>query len=167
MGRDSWDDDEENDCGGFETYKEQRARKNKGSRDKHRSKRHDLDFMNQDDEDEMEETAAPSSVPSFHGPSSYQTSYHAPCGQTPVQGPVHREHRFGPNTVEFKGNKIDFDGVQEIIPIQSYYLGQQTFGIKFVFTGDKGFYKTIWYGSDIKTRDTDYATAMAVKGKAK
>jgi hypothetical protein len=164
MGRDSWDDDEDQDLGGFEAYKEQRARKNKNIRDKHRVKRHDLDFMSSEDEDEEEEASAPAPVRRYD-PYPAQPR---PVGEAaPSQGFVHHDHRFGPNTLEIKGVKIDFDGVQEIIAIQSYYNSQQTFGIKFVFTGTKGFYKTIWYGPDMKTRDADYATATAAKGKAK
>lgn len=87
------------------------------------------------------------------------TSYNSTRGGAPYSNHAsdtpHYAHRFGANSMLVHGVQIDFDGVSQILPIQKYYNGSLTFGLKFFFVGTNGFYKIIWYGSDIVTRDAD------------
>lgn len=62
----------------------------------------------------------------------------------------------GENTREIKGNKIDFDRLVNIEKIEGEFKGNQTFGIKFLFKGNKGLFRIIWYGRNIFERDHAY-----------
>ena len=61
---------------------------------------------------------------------------------------------FGVNSHEVKGNMIDFDRVENIEKIENTYNGRQTYGIKFLFTGKKGLFKTIWFNQNARERDS-------------
>lgn len=65
-----------------------------------------------------------------------------------------REIVYGVNSHEVKGNMIDFDRVDNIEKVENTYNGKQTFGIKFLFTGKKGLYKTIWFNQNVRERDS-------------
>ena len=65
-----------------------------------------------------------------------------------------REIVYGVNSHEVKGNMIDFDRVDNIEKVENTYNGRQTFGIKFLFTGKKGLYKTIWFNQNVRERDS-------------
>jgi hypothetical protein len=142
--------------------------KDSGSSEGHRKhRRGDVqDFM--DEIDRQQEEAVETEVVSRpYRPSPEPSVPHHCYGETTVI-PQHHEHRFGPNTIEFKGVKIDFDGVKDILPIESRHNGFQTYGIKFLFLGEKGFYKIVWYETDKTGRDVDAASAMAkMKGMGK
>lgn len=85
----------------------------------------------------------------------------------PPQRPVHpnpapaqerpQGFQFGENTHEIKGIKIDFDGVQGIERIENVKDGVKTFGIKFLFKGNKGLFRTIWFNRNQYERDRVYA----------
>lgn len=79
-----------------------------------------------------------------------------PRESTPVV-PEKREFQFGVNTHEIKGVKIDFDGVQAIERIENVKDGIKTFGIKFLFKGNKGLFRTIWFNKNQYERDKIYA----------
>jgi hypothetical protein len=147
--------------------------KDSGSSEGHRKhRRGDVqDFMDEIDR-QQEEVVETENAPRHYSPNPHDPSpirYGTP-NPSPAFVPQHHEHRFGPNTIEFKGVKIDFDGVKDILPIESRHNGFQTYGIKFLFLGEKGFYKIVWYETDKTGRDVDVASAMAKMkgiGKAK
>ena len=59
----------------------------------------------------------------------------------------------GENTKDVKNNKIDFDRLAGIEKVDGEYKGNQTFGIKFIFTGTKGLFRIAWYGRNMFERD--------------
>ena len=59
----------------------------------------------------------------------------------------------GENTKDIKGNKIDFDRLANIEKIDGEYKGNQTFGIKFFFKGNKGLFRIVWYNRNMYERD--------------
>lgn len=81
----------------------------------------------------------------------------------PTPAPVQEKQgfQFGENTHEIKGVKIDFDGVQAIERIENIKDGVKTFGIKFLFKGNKGLYRTIWFNRNQFERDKVYAAEYA------
>ena len=87
-----------------------------------------------------------------------------PATSTPQKqsGPTtKKEFVFGPNTHDFKGVKIDMDGVALIEKVENIKNGQTTYGIRFVFKGSKGLSKTIWYNVNMRARDAVYNTEYA------
>lgn len=85
-----------------------------------------------------------------------------PVPQPRVQPqPEKREFQFGTNTHEIKGVKIDMDGVQSIERIENIKDGVKTFGIKFLFKGNKGLFRTIWFNRNQYERDKIYASEYA------
>jgi hypothetical protein len=160
--------DQQADKDDFRKYGKPRHKESRSSEEGRKHRRGDVqDFMNEVDRQQEENAEAESvqrrylSIPSSPSPIR--------CGMpNPIAAsiPQHHEHHFGPNTVEFKGIKIDFDGVQTFFPITGHQGGFQTYGIKFVFTGKNAFYKIVWYGTDKTGRDVDLATAEKKKGAA-
>ena len=77
------------------------------------------------------------------------------------------KHEFGPNTREIKGNKIDMDGVLDIVKVENLRDGVMTYGIKFCFKGKKGLSRTVWFNINERARnitfDTEYAFWQSVK----
>ena len=88
---------------------------------------------------------------------------------TPIgtQAPGTVKHEFGPNTREIKGNKIDMDGVLDIVKVENLRDGVMTYGIKFCFKGKKGLSRTIWFNINERARNitfnTEYAFWQSVK----
>lgn len=66
---------------------------------------------------------------------------------------IKKEHIFSENTREIKGIKIDYNGISSIEKIDSYFNGNNTFGIKFVFKGNKGYGKVIWFNQNKGERE--------------
>lgn len=64
----------------------------------------------------------------------------------------------GVNTHEIRNVKIDFDRVDDILKINSEHNGHMTYGIKFLFSGNKGLNRVIWFNQNQKDRDTCYNT---------
>lgn len=62
---------------------------------------------------------------------------------------------------DIKGNQIDFARLADIQKVDNTYNGQMTYGIKFVFKGKKGFFKTIWYNRNVNLRDEEYNSYTA------
>lgn len=118
------------------------------------------EFSRQQEEMEEENGSRGSSFhpAPFHAPVASHPYTPSPSASTTVY--QHHDHIFGPNTIELNHVKIDFDGVAQITPIESYHNGYQTYGIKFLFKGKKGFYKIIWYESDKAKRDSDCMIAQ-------
>ena len=106
-------------------------------------------LVEKDDSYELEE-----SIPAYVAPKPQPRPQ--PASQ-PSQ-PEKREFQFGANTHEIKGVKIDFDGVQSIERIENVKDGVKTFGIKFLFKGSKGLFRTIWFNRNQYERDRVYAT---------
>lgn len=163
---DNYEEDEDYGCGMEKEKTHYRPKKSKkNQRDDKKSRHGDVydfaDEMNQEEnglENEKEHRQEQPSAFSSPAPSTYHPQ------NTFAGVPQHHEHHFGPNTLEFKGNKIDFDGVQTLFPITGHQGEFQTYGIKFIFVGKGGFYKIVWYGSDKTGRDVDLATAAKKKG---
>lgn len=65
---------------------------------------------------------------------------------------------FGPNTRTIKGVQIDMDRVDRIECIENDFKGRTTYGILFVFTGNKGLERKIWFNQNLRERDGVYAT---------
>lgn len=84
-----------------------------------------------------------------------------------TQAPGAVKHEFGPNTREIKGNKIDMDGVLDIVKVENLRDGVMTYGIKFCFKGKKGLSRTVWFNINERARnitfDTEYAFWQSVK----
>lgn len=97
----------------------------------------------------------PTPKPAFSNNPHYSTNRVESPAAAPSQ-PV--EHQFGPNTHEIKGVKIDFDGVAGIEKVENTKDGQMTYGIKFLFKGRKGLYRTIWFNVNMRARDSVYNT---------
>lgn len=89
--------------------------------------------------------------------------------KTVITYPKKAEHQFSDNTHEIKGVKIDFNGVADIQKIENLKDGATTYGIKFIFTGVKGLYRTIWFNTNFRARDSvfnaEYAYWLSLKTK--
>jgi hypothetical protein len=162
--------DQQADKEDFRRYGKSRHKDSGSSEGHHKHRRGDVqDFMDEIDRQQEEATEA-ENAPRRYSPASGDpvSAHYGTSASVPASIPQHHEHRFGPNTLEFKGVKIDFDGVKDILPIESRHNGFQTYGIKFLFLGEKGFYKIVWYETDKTGRDVDAASAMAkMKGMGK
>lgn len=56
-------------------------------------------------------------------------------------------------TLEVKpGVMVDFSRLSEIIPIQQNYEGLTTYGIKYIYSNNKG-YRLVWYNKNKQLRD--------------
>ena len=71
------------------------------------------------------------------------------------------EITWGPNTHEIKGNKIDFDRIENVEKVENEFNGRRTFGIKFSFSGKKGLSRTIWFNQNERERDSVYNSEYA------
>lgn len=70
--------------------------------------------------------------------------------------PPKSEYKYGSNTREIKGVKIDFDGVADIQKIENIQNNVTTYGIKFIFKGKKGLYRIVWFNTNMRGRDAAY-----------
>lgn len=155
--------DRQADKDDFRRYGKSRHKESDSPEGRHKHRRGDVqDLMDEIDRQQEEDTEADDIQP--HSSANLRETpaarYGAP-NSSPAFVPQHHEHRFGPNTLELNKIKIDFDGVKEVVAIQSYHGGYQTYGLKFVFAGDRGFYKIIWYETNKTGRDVDQASANA------
>lgn len=69
-------------------------------------------------------------------------------------------------TVEIKGFKIDLSRVDHLTKLDTTYNGKPSHGIEFAFFGKRGLGRTIWYGTNAKQRDEEYARYEAIRAKA-
>ena len=61
------------------------------------------------------------------------------------------------STIEVKGYKIDLSRVKDVVKQETMYNGRKSFGIEFQFMGNKGGGRTIWYGTNFRQRDEEFA----------
>lgn len=69
-------------------------------------------------------------------------------------------------TIEVKGFKIDLSRVDHLTKVDTTYNGRPSHGIEFAFFGKRGLGRTIWYGTNAKQRDEEYARYEAIRAKA-
>lgn len=62
----------------------------------------------------------------------------------------------GPNSHTIKGVVIDYDRVLNMEKAENEFNGKITYGIKFLFKGNRGSSRTIWYNDKLKWRDSDF-----------
>lgn len=62
----------------------------------------------------------------------------------------------GPNSHIIRGYTIDFDRVDGLEKVSGEYNGHMTYGIKFLFSGKKGLYRTVWFNQNQGERDGAY-----------
>lgn len=149
-----WEDYEDES---FEERRENRSKKPKKQKNKHGNRGLSQEWLNEQQDDDPQQSEAPNfGHPFRQEPKQYQPM--APAAAGTAQQP-HYAHRFSANTLALHGVQIDFDGVDSLLPIQKYYNGSLTYGLKFIFSGNNGFYKIIWYGADLASRDADAKTA--------
>lgn len=70
-------------------------------------------------------------------------------------------------TIDVKGYKIDLSRVKELTKVQTVHNGKNSFGIDFRFVGAKGLGRTIWYGTNFRQRDDEFAQYDAIWQKVK
>lgn len=73
----------------------------------------------------------------------------------------------GPNTHTIRGNMIDFDRVAAIEKVESEYNGRQTYGIKFLFVGNRGTFRVAWFNQNVRERDNVFNNEYAFWYKIK
>lgn len=88
-----------------------------------------------------------------------------PAPAQPGPGPA---FKFNENaTIEVKGYRIDLSRVKEVSKVQTVHNDRDSFGISFLFLGNKGLGRTIWYGTNRRQRDDEYAQYAAAWEKVK
>ena len=59
-------------------------------------------------------------------------------------------------TIDVKGYKIDLSRVKDVVKTQTVYNNKDSFGISFLFVGNKGLGRTIYYGTNFHQRDEEF-----------
>lgn len=129
----------------YEDYtREKRNRRNKGHRGGMGTGElwADLSFGSEEDPRETAET------PSY---GSAKPVVPAPSPQKPAF--VLNES----TTIEVKGYRIDLSRVKDVSKTQTVHNGKDSYGIAFLFLGNKGLGRTIWYGTNYRQRDEEFA----------
>ena len=70
-------------------------------------------------------------------------------------------------TVEIKGIKIDLSRLEDMKKVDTVYNGRNSFGIEFTFNSKRGLGRTMWYGTNRRQRDEEYAQYEAIRAKAR
>lgn len=60
-------------------------------------------------------------------------------------------------TIDVKGYKIDLSRVKDIKKAEATYNNRPSHGIEFSFMGKNGYGRTIWYGTNVRQRDEEFA----------
>lgn len=87
-----------------------------------------------------------------------------PSDPTAQQQPAFRFNEDA--TIEVKGYRIDLSRVKELTKVQTLHNGKDSFGISFLFVGNKGLGRTIWYGTNFRQRDDEFAQYESAWKKA-
>lgn len=69
-------------------------------------------------------------------------------------------------TVEIKGIKIDLSRLESMKKVETVHNGRDSFGIEFTFNSKRGLGRTMWYGTNRRQRDEEYAQYEAIRAKA-
>lgn len=148
--------------GGHKLHLKNRKKKYKGKGHQSKHQCSDWDHLEEDNTNMYEEdkkTFSLSSKPSYQYTNNSFSPTLVPQGQAKFIP--------GPNSHTIKGNIIDFDRVASIEKIESIHDGKTTYGIKFIFVGKKGLYRTAWFNVNNRERDHVYNTEFAFWNKVK
>ena len=96
------------------------------------------------------------------------TQPQTPRGNAPVEKPAGPAFLFDESaTIDVKGYKIDLSRVKDVTKTQTVYNSKDSFGISFLFLGNKGLGRTIYYGTNFRQRDEEFEKYHALWLKAK
>jgi hypothetical protein len=122
-------------------------------------RRQDYWNMQEDDAYESDYESLPTNRTKYTNPSSKS--------HTPPSTPFSVADLQGEFVREIKGSKIDFTRLTDIQSVDSLLNGKQTYGIKFLFKGKKGLFRTVWFHTRLADRDKMLTDVLSFWEKAK